>query len=759
MIHKTTRSILSVLLAVLLLVTSTPLTPAFAGEEGAVSLQSESGERGALTGSGMEEDPYKIATADDLLEFADKVNNQGQTSAWAVLTADIDLSSVCGPELNDGTSWEPIGNSESTAYTGTFNGDGHTISGLYINNSAYYQGLFGRVNGGTVKDLTVSGNVSGNWYVGGVVGYNNGGTVTGCIFSGSGSVSGSKDYVGGVVGYNDGGSVENCYNIGEVSGNSYVGGVVGYSSGGISASASVTNCYNTGKVSGSIWVGGVVGSNNNGNVENCYNTGEVSGTGVGGVVGGNDSGTAKNCYNIGDVSVVSGGESVGGVVGLNRGSSSTVENCYNIGKVSGTRNYAGGVVGWNDSGTVKNCYNTGNINGIVSYVGGVVGDNSGTVENCYNTGSVSGNRYVGGVVGDNSGRVTNCYNTGSVSGVTVVHVSSDYVGGVVGQNNVSGIVTNCYNTGNVSGPNSVNGETTVNVGGVVGRNFGGTVTGCYFLKTTGVNESLQGIGNDSAADETAVKDLSELCENFESVTGWETNTTLGRPVLKDNHEDDGSEQHPYEIFTATQLENFRDLVNGPDGNPDAHAKLMNNIDLSSVCGEPLNDGTSWEPIGNISNSYKGTFNGNGHTISGLYIDSSDNDQGLFGYVGSSGTVQDLTVSGSVSGHWYVGGVVGYNNGGTVTGCIFSGSGSVSGSCFVGGVVGENSGSVINCYNTGSVTGVIGVTGSSDYVGGVVGSNNNASVENCYNIGSVNGSADSSDVGGVVGWNSVSVVGG
>ena len=172
MIHKTTRSILSVLLAALLLVTSTPLTPAFA-DGGAVSLQSESGKGRALEGDGTEDDPYKIATAADLLEFADKVNNKNQTSAWAELTADIDLSSVCSKEKGN---WTPIGNS-SNEYTGTFNGQNFKISGLYINSDDNDQGLFGRVNGGTVKNLTVSGSVSGNNHVGGVVGVNSGSVI------------------------------------------------------------------------------------------------------------------------------------------------------------------------------------------------------------------------------------------------------------------------------------------------------------------------------------------------------------------------------------------------------------------------------------------------------------------------------------------------------------------------------------------------------------------------------------------------------
>ena len=656
MIHKTTRSILSVLLAALLLVTSTPLTPAFA-DGGTVSPQSESGEGRALTGSGTANDPYKISTAAELREFAQRVNgtdgNSADPGAHAKLMNDINLSEICGEDVDgQSVSWTPIGNSRP--YRGTFNGAGHTISGLYINDStADDQGLFGYVSG-TVQNLTVSGSVKGDDYVGGVVGQNNG-TVTNCAFSGS------------------------------VSGVGPVGGVVGYNI------SSVTNCYNTGEVSGGAGVGGVVGDN-----------------------------------------------------------ISSVENCYNTGTVIGSGGLAGGVVGQNSSG-----------------------DSS----------------------GDSSGSVTNSYNTGAVSG-------GEKVGGVVGQNCAS--VTNCYNTGNVSGNRSV--------GGVVGNN-GGTVENCYFLQTTGVNESLQGIGNDgSAAGAAAVNNLSDLCEAFNDTNTWTISDTLKRPVLKDNHEDDGTQAHPYRISTAAQLENFRDLVNGKDGqaaNPNAHAKLMNDIDLSSVCSA---EEGSWTPIGNsIDNLYEGTFNGDGHTISGLYIAGDDDDQGLFGFVGSEGTVQNLTVSGSasvshgenvggivgynfsgtvtncafsgsvggifsgsyvggivgynssgtvtncafsgsvsgsVSGD-YVGGVVGYNNGGTVTGCTFSGSGSVSGGSYVGGVVGWNSSdvNVTNCYNIGSVS------GSASYVGGVVGQNL-GTVENCYNTGAVSGSG--LYVGGVVGDNSGTV---
>ena len=266
MIHKTTRSILSVLLAALLLVTSVPLTPAFAGGGGSVSPQSESAE-----GRALEKDDagvYQIGSAAELQKFAQRVNNGELADANAVLTANINLNPdmkidedgkvTNGSEL---AQWIPIGTNSSQQYRGTFNGAGHTISGLYIDSDADYQGLFGCLDqGGTVQDLSVSGSVSGNNYVGGVVGYNSG-TFENCAFTGS--VSGDW-YVGGVVGDNSG-TVENCYNTGSVTSSvSPVGGVVGYNGG------TVENCYNTGEVSGtSNYVGGVVGYNGD-TVTGCY---------------------------------------------------------------------------------------------------------------------------------------------------------------------------------------------------------------------------------------------------------------------------------------------------------------------------------------------------------------------------------------------------------------------------------------------------------------------------------------------------------
>ena len=231
----------------------------------------------AMEGEGTTDHPYKIATADDLYEFA-KIVNEGNNTACAMLTADITL-------LID-TNWTPIGN-DSNQYKGTFDGDGHTITGLSVDiqsDNTIYAGLFGYIGeGGTIKNVGLADS-----------------KIT--CSSTKGNV-----YAGGVCGSNDYGTIENCYNTGEVSGtgtstdgSGYAGGVCGFNTG------TIENCYNTGEVSGIygfVYAGGVCGFNT-GTIENCYNTEDVSGTGTssygyvyaGGVCGCNDFGTIQNCY-------------------------------------------------------------------------------------------------------------------------------------------------------------------------------------------------------------------------------------------------------------------------------------------------------------------------------------------------------------------------------------------------------------------------------------------------------------------------------
>lgn len=245
--------------------------------------------------------------------------NSGEASACGKLMGNIvlnpgtfDQTGTYIPEADEeAEQWTRIGSNE-VPYTGTFDGSGFTISGLYINTDSDYQGLFGWIqDGAVIKNLGVTDSfVNGNDFAGGVVGFADECYIVNCYHDGV--VRGNNE-IGGIMGYNFG-KVENCYNVGYVYGSSNVGGVSGdnYNT--------IEGCYNTGAVSGFTITGGAVGYNYlAGIVENTYNIGEVSAESdfIGGVVGVNDEGTVKNTYNIGKVS---GGDYIGGAVGFNYGS-------------------------------------------------------------------------------------------------------------------------------------------------------------------------------------------------------------------------------------------------------------------------------------------------------------------------------------------------------------------------------------------------------------------------------------------------------
>lgn len=272
---------------------------------------------------GTKDAVYEISNAGQLYWFAGLVNGTlsgvaQNKSANAVLTADIVVNAnvlKSDGTLNEGTfkEWTPIATSASP-YTGIFDGQNHTISGLYFNQeNSYDVGLFGRNNGKIANAGILDSYFYGTSKVGGVCGNNYTGTISNCYNTGSVSGIGTA---GGVSGYNYTGSITNCYNTGNVSGSSgFVGGVSGYNDGG-----TITNCYNVGSVGGSGYVGGVNGWNK-GIITNCYNTGSVSGTGVnvGGVIGRNESNASiTNCYY--DSTIYT-----GNAIGANDGTTEKVE--------------------------------------------------------------------------------------------------------------------------------------------------------------------------------------------------------------------------------------------------------------------------------------------------------------------------------------------------------------------------------------------------------------------------------------------------
>ncbi|MFI3270392.1 MAG: fimbrillin family protein [Rikenellaceae bacterium] len=245
---------------------------------------------------------YEIYTAAGFKEFATKVASG--TSVNGLLMADIDL----GGSTN---AWTPMG-TYNNAYTGTFDGGNHLISGLYINNtSADEQGLFAYIgSGGVVKNLGVSGEVTASANVGGIAGEVTNGSLLNCY--NMATITGSSHIVGGVAGKCQGVTIMNCYNTGAVKSSiNSVGGIVG----DLQNSGTVKNCYNMGAVTGSIdFVGGVVGYMYSSTISNCYSSGVVTANGdtdSGGVVGFTQGGTS-NCYWADDVgSDVTVGVSVG----------------------------------------------------------------------------------------------------------------------------------------------------------------------------------------------------------------------------------------------------------------------------------------------------------------------------------------------------------------------------------------------------------------------------------------------------------------
>ena len=239
---------------------------------------------------------YTVTSADGLMNIAELVNG-GKSDINITLDKNIDLT---------GKDWTPIGTSFDNSYTGTFDGGGHTITGLTITTKDQFAGLFGYLNrAGTVKNVVMEGvQITSNQIyggsIGGVVGYS-WGTIENC--SVSGSVSGTV-YVGGVVGAQIDGSITGCSSSATVKGTVDVGGVAGQTN----SSATLTACYATGNVTieinpaKNIAGGSLVGMNAGSSLLACYATGNVTSTGsstgnvpIGGFLGGNYT-TVTACY-------------------------------------------------------------------------------------------------------------------------------------------------------------------------------------------------------------------------------------------------------------------------------------------------------------------------------------------------------------------------------------------------------------------------------------------------------------------------------
>ena len=263
-----------------------------------------------MTGSGTKNDPYQISTADQLKLFRDKVNSSktsDETKICAVLTADIDLKNEEWTPIGIGNGTENNGATIDFPYSGTFDGNGHTIFGLNVNYRNKNGGLFCYVMNATIKNLTVAGSVTHS--------------------SGDGIV------YGGIVGCADSSTIENCTNRCTVTGNWYAGGIVGWST-----DSDIIGCANFGNISSPFRSGGICGKITgqvdaygiDATIRDCYNVGMVSGNYAGGITGQSDSEDIDiliaNCYNVGSLH---GSTNTGEIIGdLSGPICTTIDNCY-----------------------------------------------------------------------------------------------------------------------------------------------------------------------------------------------------------------------------------------------------------------------------------------------------------------------------------------------------------------------------------------------------------------------------------------------
>lgn len=398
-------------------------------------------------GSGTKSSPYIIRNAEQLayLAFVTNASDSKFAGKYFKLDADILLSGETlidenGTLLADSAKlvkWTPIGNS-SVAFSGNFDGDGHAVSGVFINTTSTHNGLFGN-NEGTVQNVTVKN----SWIQGG-------------------------DYTAGVVGsLNENGIIQNVKNQATIIGTgSATGGIVGQSYYIYGTTTNITGAVNEGIVQGNKLVAGIIGSvNAHINIKNAENRAPISGNyGVGGIAG-------------------------------HVGSSVKIENVKNSANISG-KNYTAGIASYfgytycisgRNYGSLVGAQNTGEIIGS-EYSAGIVGEaQCVTITNAANVGNVTGTNRVAGIIGKSEKSTsTNLYNRGEI-------VGGKYVGGIIGHNQ-EGVTSSAYSTAAVEGDSLV--------GILVGYNYNTTMKDYYYIAREGLEAFGQNNGGGSASAKT-----------------------------------------------------------------------------------------------------------------------------------------------------------------------------------------------------------------------------------------------------------------
>ena len=686
------------------------------------------------SGNGEVDSPYIITTAEELKWFRDEVNC-GRNNICAKIADNvevIDMSTVChaadkSQNLEE-VSWEPIGNT-TNKYMGTFDGNNKTITNLYINANQKYSGLFGYTYISTIKNLTfVNANVTNtNSFTGILVGYGYGGTYQNIMTSISCEVYGG-DGTGGIAG-KLAGNAYNCVNYATVQGKEQVGGL--FSS--YDSSKSITACANYGKVTASsLWVGGLVGYFKSGTIQDCANYGDVKGANcVAGMVGFVDQGKIQNVFSYGNVSATMSTQNIGMAFGSGSGTTEGMVAYYSGAKL--TANGQEKDVKAFGSGTPSEDNATGFTeaqlkSGVVAYQ---LQQNASSEakwgQNLTNDGDfypVIGSEHT--VYADNS--LVNCKTHEKISGSFTNNPSSSAIR---------------YKHGATIHHAAANATCTVAATKEYWQcqDCQRIYSDCQLtVELADVTDAEHpALGHDNNED-----GYCDRCQHYVAVKPSQVNGV-------------------YLIAKPYHLAWFRDYVNGTIVNegevagtthPSASAMLTADIDLKNYChaAEDGKELLSWIPIGNYYNRWKGNMNGQGHTISNLYIKTAQNYVGLFGYT-ERATIQDLifdyakveNVNTTNTNTLYTGILAGYADGVSpshIRGIKTTNNCTVIGQEDTGGIVGGARINLENCENHSSVKGTRSV-------GGIAGSSSGIIIKRCTNYGTVEN--NNSYIGGIIGY--------
>ena len=708
-------------------------------------------------GDGSSESPFLINTAEELKWYASYVNGESgdnvvHNTACAQLVKDIDLSTVCGKGKGN---WTPIAKydvykGDGKKFDGVFDGNGHTISNLYINNKrGGYLGLFGYMpttssTSASVKNLKMANvQIVGDQNIAAVCGSGKNVTVENIEVI-SGSITGSY-FICGIIGC--GGSARNCINRADVTGSgTYVSGIIQ------TINDKVSNCSNYGKITtGKGPAGGIACINKESNkLTDCANYGDIyvtgtlgnsSGSAVGGLLGDPSNLEISNCANFGNIYLTEQSELVGVIVGT-----------HQLKKASGILANTGNVyvnnVAQADVPVLQS--------GITWYIGKV--DNTATCLTPSAEQLASG--WLAWQLQQNCSTQTWGQNISTdpkdecpVIGGSVVYAVGSCTD--IQFSNDPGVVThNLTHNGAVSATCSKKGNHEYWYCSDCKKYFkeatcenaytddADAKTGVWIEKiphTLPADFDKDGLKYCSVCGHIEAEEPTLVTDEASKFNGYYALSKAGHLVWLHNQVqvyDETSETYPNESIKCY---------------------LANDISLKDVC-HPTDAANSvaeanWNPIGD-SHAFKGIFDGNGHTVSDLYINSSGSNLGLFGQVAGA-EIKNVTVQGNVTGFYeeansqsgqYVGLVLGIGSSGVkLENC--ESRGSVTGYKFVGGIVGlvpSSGGTITMCTNRATVKNYSGQSG--EYFGGIVGSGCGLSL--CANYADI--TTESDNVGGLAG---------